>query len=309
MNIAKRFDQHAALIDDQTLKLGSQNIYSLSVKRLDQIHPSISGNKFYKLKYNFAAAQQQGLSKVLTFGGAYSNHIAATAYAAQLCGFDSVGIIRGEELQYKTLNTTLNTAQQCGMQLQFVSREQYRQKQQPEFLAQLQQQFPEHYIIPEGGSNALAIQGCTEILTANDRQYYDVICCAVGTGATIAGLIESSSNQQTILGFSALKGDFLNAEVAQYTAKSNWNIIDDYCFGGYAKAPPELLQFIQQFEQEFCIPLEQIYTGKMFYGIFDLIQQRYFPPESKILVIHSGGLQGRLNDLAQHNVSHTPTPF
>lgn len=304
MNIAELFNRSAASIAYQWLnvKLHAQATCSVTVKRLDQIHPSISGNKFYKLKYNFAAAQQQGLNKVLTFGGAYSNHIAATAYAAKLCGFNSVGIIRGEELQYKALNATLSTAQQFGMQLQFVSRAQYRQKDQADFLAELHQQFPEHYIIPEGGSNSLAIQGCAEILSADDLYNYDVICCAVGTGGTISGLIQASSAQQMILGFSALKGDFLYIEVAKQTAKSNWNIIDDYCFGGYAKTSPELLSFIQQFEQDFSIPLEQVYTGKMLYGIFDLIQHGYFTAGCRILVIHSGGLQGRLASLDPNHI-------
>ena len=188
------------------------------------------------------------------------------------------------------------------MQLQFVPRAQYRQKDQAEFLAELHQQFPEHYVIPEGGSNSLAIQGCAEILSADDLKNYDVICCAVGTGGTISGLIEASSAQQMVLGFSALKGDFLNIEVAKQTAKSNWNIIDDYCFGGYAKTSPELLSFIQQFEQDFSIPLEQIYTGKMLYGIFDLIQHGYFTAGCRILVIHSGGLQGRLASLDPNHI-------
>ncbi|OTG65646.1 1-aminocyclopropane-1-carboxylate deaminase [Acinetobacter sp. ANC 4470] len=285
------FDSIAQTIAYQKLTLDVS--VSLSIKRLDQIHPQISGNKFFKLKYNFLEAQKQGFEKVLTFGGAYSNHIAATAYAAHLFGLKSVGIIRGEELSNKVLNSTLSTAQHFGMQLHFVSREHYRQKDQPEYLPELKQQFPEHYIIPEGGTNALAIQGCQEILSADDRQNYDVICCAVGTGGTISGLIEASAAHQRILGFSALKGDFLSHEVAQYTVKKNWNITDDYCFGGYAKAPVELMQFIEKFEQDFAIPLEQVYTGKMFYGVFDLIQKKYFPLNTRILIIHSGGLQGR----------------
>ena len=240
------------------------------------------------------AAQQQGYKKLLTFGGAYSNHIAATAYAAQLLGFESLGIIRGEELASKPLNTTLNTAQQFGMQLQFVTREAYRQKQSPAYLAQLQQDYPEYYVIPEGGTNPLAIQGCTEILSDMDRQNFDLICCAVGTGGTIAGLIEASHSQQHLLGFSALKGDFLSRELQQLTEKRNWQITDQYCCGGYAKTNTELLQFIHAFEQQYDIPLEQIYTGKMLLGLTDLIQQGTFPKNHRILVIHSGGLQGRL---------------
>ena len=286
------FDSIAQTIAYQKLPLDAS--VNLSIKRLDQIHAQISGNKFFKLKYNFLEAQKQGFDKVLTFGGAYSNHIAATAYAAHLFGLKSVAIIRGEELSHKALNPTLSTAQHFGMQLHFVSRQQYRQKDQPEYLSALKQQFPEHYIIPEGGSNALAIQGCQEILSEHDRQNYDVICCAVGTGGTISGLIEASAAHQTILGFSALKGDFLSSDVAQYTIKKNWNITDDYCFGGYAKAPVELMQFIEKFEQDFAIPLEQVYTGKMLYGIFDLMQKNYFPPNTRILIIHSGGLQGKM---------------
>ena len=288
------FDQIAQTIPYQQITVEG---FEISIKRLDLVHPHISGNKFFKLKYNLLAAQQQGYKKLLTFGGAYSNHIAATAYAAQLFGFESLGIIRGEELACKPLNTTLNTAQHFGMQLQFMTREAYRQKQSPTYLAQLQQDYPDYYVIPEGGSNPLAIQGCTEILSNADRENFDLICCAVGTGGTIAGLIEASHSQQQILGFSALKGDFLSRELQQLTEKRNWQITDQYCCGGYAKITPELLQFIQDYEQCYQIPLEQIYTGKMLLGLTDLIQQGTFPLDHRILVIHSGGLQARLATL------------
>ena len=285
------FDQIAQSVAYQKLNIKAP--VTVTIKRLDQIHPQISGNKFFKLKYNFLEAQQQGLNTVLTCGGAYSNHISATAYAAYLFGFKSVGIIRGEELATKPLNPTLATAQKFGMQLHFVSREQYRQKDQPDYLGKLNQQFPEHFIIPEGGTNPLAIQGCKEILNAQELQNYDVICCAVGTGGTISGIIEASSEHQSILGFSALKGDFLQSDVQQWTAKKNWKITDVYCCGGYAKTTPELLQFMQSFEVEHHLPLEQIYTAKMMMGLFDLIEQNYFSQDTRILVIHSGGLQGR----------------
>ena len=288
------FNQIAQTIPYQQITVEG---FEISIKRLDLVHPQISGNKFFKLKYNLLAAQQQGYKKLLTFGGAYSNHIAATAYAAQLFDFESLGIIRGEELASKPLNLTLNTAQQFGMQLQFVMRETYRQKQSPAYLAQLQQDYPEYYVIPEGGTNPLAIQGCTEILSDADRQNYALICCAVGTGGTIAGLIEASHSQQQVLGFFALKGDFLCREIQQLTEKRNWQITDQYCCGGYAKTTTELLQFIHAFEQQYDIPLEQIYTGKMLLGLSDLIQQGTFPKDHRILVIHSGGLQGRLATL------------
>ena len=285
------FDAIAQKIQDQHLQLHDVQV---TIRRLDQIHPQISGNKFFKLKYNFLEAKQQGYRKLLTFGGAYSNHIAATAFAADQFGFQSVGIIRGEELKHKPLNPTLATASQLGMQLHFVSREEYRLKQSPDYLAQLQQQFPEHYIIPEGGTNQSAILGCTEILKPGDQQF-DLICCAVGTGGTIAGLIQASQSHQHVLGFSALKGLFLNDEVARLTSKCNWKIIDDYCCGGYAKTTPELMQFIQRFETQYGIPLEQIYTAKMMFGLEHMIQMKMISPEQKLLVIHTGGLQGRLN--------------
>ena len=288
------FDQIAQSIPYQHIHVDG---FEITIKRLDLVHPQISGNKFFKLKYNLLAAQQQGYKKLLTFGGAYSNHIAATAYAAQCFGFESLGIIRGEELASKPLNPTLSTAQQFGMQLRFVSRENYRLKQSPDYLAQLQQDYPDYYVIPEGGTNTLAIQGCQEILNAQDRENYDLICCAVGTGGTMTGLIEASSTHQQVLGFSALKGDFLTSEVQQLTHKTNWQITDQFCCGGYAKTTSELLQFIQAFEQRYQIPLEQVYTGKMLMGVFELIQQGQFSAHSRILVIHSGGLQGRLAQL------------
>ena len=283
------FETIAQNIPDQQI---SFHDITLIIRRLDLVHPQISGNKFFKLKYNFLEAKRQGYQHILSFGGAYSNHIAATAFAAQQFGFQSVGVIRGEELADRPLNPTLATAQEFGMQLHFVSRDEYRRKQQPEYLAELARQFPEHYVIPEGGTNALAIQGCQEILKDSDAQF-DVICCAVGTGGTISGLIEASHAHQQILGFSALKGSFLKDEVAQLTKKTNWNILDDYCCGGYAKTSAALVQFIRDFEAEFSILLEQVYTAKMLMGIFDLIEKNYFPARSKLLVIHSGGLQGR----------------
>lgn len=277
-------------ICDQKVQLDST--IELVIKRLDLIHPEISGNKFYKLKYNLLEAKRLGKKRIISFGGAYSNHIAATAYAAKLFGFECIGIIRGEELANKPLNHTLATAERHTMKLEYVSREKYRHKNQAEFLKELSEKYPESYIIPEGGTNALAIQGCQEILSAQDLEY-DYIACAVGTGGTISGIIEASQDHQKILGFSALKGDFLKQEISQWTQKTNWQITDQYCFGGYAKFSPELLNFIDEFEQKYQIPLDPVYTGKMCFGIFELLKQDYFPKHSRILLIHSGGLQGK----------------
>jgi 1-aminocyclopropane-1-carboxylate deaminase len=264
----------------------------LTIRRLDLVHPQISGNKFFKLKYNLQQALAQGKTQILTFGGAYSNHIAATAFAAHHFGLTSIGIIRGQELAQQPLNPTLSTAAALGMQLHFVSRETYRRKAEAEYLASLSAQFPHAYIVPEGGTNALAIQGCREILMPH-HQHMDVICCAVGTGGTLTGLIESSHPQQHILGFSALKGQFLTQEVAQLTQHQHWSITDEFCCGGYAKTTPELLQFMHSFEQRYAIPLEPIYTAKMFFGVFRMIERGELTPQTKILLLHSGGLQGR----------------
>lgn len=286
------FDHIVPSVPYQSINL-SYSVH-LDIKRLDLIHPQISGNKFFKLKYNILEAQKQGLTRILTFGGAYSNHIAATAYAAHLFGLKSVGIIRGEELATQPLNPTLANAQKLGMQLHFVSRNEYRLRNDGNYLQQLHNHFPKTYLIPEGGTNDLAVRGCQEILSQSDLQNYDVICCAVGTGGTISGLIERSSLHQHVLGFSALKGDFLKQDIMQWTKKQNWSLTDAYCCGGYAKTSPELLAFIQKFEEQHAVPLEPIYTGKMMFGLFDLIKNNYFPEGTRILAIHSGGLQGNI---------------
>ena len=284
------FDSLAHTIPYQTVQI--QDV-SVTIKRLDLVHPQISGNKFFKLKYNFLEAQRLSLKKVLTFGGAYSNHIVATAFAAHLCGFESLAIIRGEELAQRPLNSTLMTAQQLGMQLEFINREDYRQKNSVAFLEQLQIRYPEHYVIPEGGTNALAIQGCKEILTPTDLTRFDLICCAVGTGGTLTGLIEASAEHQQVLGFSALKGDFLTQDIQQWTTKRNWRLTDEFCQGGYAKTTAELMQFIQQFEAQHQIALEQVYTGKMLLGIEKMLQRGDIAKDQRILIIHTGGLQGK----------------
>ena len=297
-SLAQQFEQLAQQIPYQSIVLPAelqriQPNLKIDIKRLDAVHAQISGNKFFKLKYNLIEAQRLGYHKLLSFGGAYSNHIAALAFAAQHFCFQSHAMIRGEELAHRPLNPTLHLAQQHGMQLEFVTRQHYRDLQQPDALQQLQHDYPDHYILPEGGSNALAIQGCQEIITDTDRAGYDLICVAVGTGSTLAGMIQASAATQQLLGFSALKGDFLTPQVQALTSKRNWRITDAYCLGGYAKSSPELLAFMQDFEKTQQIPLEPIYTAKMLYGIFALIRQAYFKDTPRVLVIHSGGLQGR----------------
>lgn len=269
---------------------------SLFLKREDLLHPEVSGNKFRKLKYNIEEAKRQGKQCLLTFGGAFSNHIAATAAAGRLYGFKTVGVIRGEELEAdleRTLqgNHTLRTAHAAGMQLKFVSRSDYREKEGERMLQKLKKEFGDFYLLPEGGSNALAVKGCEEILTPDDKEF-DVVCCAVGTGGTISGVINSAAPSQQVLGFSALKGDFLSSEIRKHTSRENWELVTQYHFGGYAKVDPELIHFINGFKERHGTALDPIYTGKMLFGIFDLMQQGRFPENTRILAIHTGGLQG-----------------
>jgi 1-aminocyclopropane-1-carboxylate deaminase len=264
----------------------------LYVKREDLIHPHISGNKIRKLKYNLIEAKNNKLHTILTFGGAFSNHIAATAAAGNEFGFNTIGVIRGEELIDKVdENPTLAFAKANNMKLHFVKREAYKQKNSPEFLAELKKAFGDFYLLPEGGTNLFAVKGCEEILNPEDNEF-DIICVSVGTGGTLAGIINSSQPRQKVIGFSALKGNFLKAEVEKWTSKTNWMITDEYCFGGYAKINQTLIEFINKFKNETEIPLDPIYTGKMMYGIFRMIEEGKISKKSRILAIHTGGLQG-----------------
>ncbi len=272
-----------------SLPLLDEKEVRLFIKRIDKIHPFVSGNKWFKLKYNLLEAKKQGLNTLLTFGGAYSNHISATAFAAKEKGINSIGIIRGEE--HLPLNPTLRFAIDNGMKLHYISRSNYKEKTSANFLEALKNQFGDFYLIPEGGTNELAIQGATEILDENDIQ--DYICCPVGTGGTIAGIINASNDKQTVIGFPAIKGfEQLEKDINNWTNATNYKFINDYVGNGYAKINKDLADFINEFNARHNIPLDTIYTGKMMMGILDLVAKDYFPKGSSILSIHTGGLQG-----------------
>jgi 1-aminocyclopropane-1-carboxylate deaminase len=267
----------------------------LFIKREDLLHPEISGNKFRKLKYNLLKAKEYNLKTIITFGGAFSNHITATAAACQKMGFQCVGIIRGEELGEdlsKTIrsNPSLAFALECGMKFKFITRSAYREKDSEAFQKKLQLEFPKSYLIPEGGTNSLAIKGCKEILTEEDKKF-DIICCPVGTGGTISGIINSSFPKQEVWGFPALKGSFLAKEIGKFAIKNNYQLKTNYHFGGYARVNEELIRFMNQFYEAYKIPLDPIYTGKMVYGIFDMLKNEKIK-NKKILLIHTGGFQG-----------------
>lgn len=278
----------------------------LYLKRDDLIHEVVSGNKWRKLKYNLEFAQKNDVKTILTFGGAYSNHIIATAFACKEIGLKSIGIIRGEEIelqlqQQKTVNHTLKYAHELGMQLHFVSREEYKNKEEKEFIEELRKKFGEFYLIEEGGANHLGIEGCKEILQ-EEKEVYDYITCAAGTGTTLTGLLISLKENEKLLGFPALKGgeflkDVIEKNISEYypTEKnktSSLELICNYHFGGYAKMNDELKNFVSDFFKQTQIQLDLIYNGKMMFGLFDLIQKDYFPKYSRILAIHTGGVQG-----------------
>ena len=278
--------------ENQLIHTVFPNNISLYIKREDLLHPIISGNKFRKLKYNLEEAKKQNQKVLLTFGGAFSNHIVAVAGAGKEFGFKTIGIIRGEELQDKiSENPSLLQAQQLGMKFAFVTREQDRLKETPDFIEQLQKDYGDFYLLPEGGTNEYAIKGCEEILTEADAEFTH-ICSSIGTGGTITGIINSSNLKQQIIGFSSLKGDFLQKDIAKFANKQNWSVNCEYHFGGYGKITDELIDFINNFYLEHHVHLDPIYTGKMMFGILKLINNNYFPPNSKILAIHTGGLQG-----------------
>lgn len=280
------------LSQNQTVILDTNYTQTLKVKREDLIHPQISGNKYRKLNYNIVQARKENKKRLLTFGGAFSNHILAVAVAGKTFGFETIGVIRGEELAEKIdTNPTLKLASVHGMHFKFLSRTDFRNKNSPILINSLEAEFGDFYLLPEGGTNALAVAGCEEILTTEDAEF-DYICCAVGTGGTIAGIINASKPYQTVLGFPTLAGDFLKEEICKFAKNSNWQLISDYHFGGYAKINTDLISFMNQFKSDNKIPLDPIYTGKLVFGVMDLLEKNYFPPNSKILVIHTGGLQG-----------------
>ena len=272
----------------------SGNSITLRVVREDLNHPEVSGNKWWKLRDNLKEARRQGLDQIITFGGAFSNHVAATAAAAEIEGMKSIGVIRGEaRLPY---NKTLRKACEKGMVLHHVSRTEYRRKEEQEFLDSLLTQFGPSYIIPEGGTNRLAVNACQDWAAEMERsESFDYLCVAAGTGGTAAGLINGLSPAKRILVFPVVRPpEQMAGEIRKWitTPKPNWTVIHDYHFGGYAKWNDELIAFIQRIRREYNIPLDRVYTAKLFFGVLDLIRKHYFPAGSRILIVHTGGLQG-----------------
>ncbi|MBA2610462.1 MAG: pyridoxal-phosphate dependent enzyme [Bacteroidetes bacterium] len=292
---------------------------NMDVLRLDLIDQVVGGNKWFKLKKNIKKARQDEQRTIITFGGPYSNHIAATAAACRSLKLNSIAVIRGE--QTPVLNPTLQAAKEKGMQFYFVDRETYSTKESLEFKKHLNQKFGPHYLIPEGGNNKEGVLGCTEILKPEWEN--DLVFCACGTAATYAGIVASCKPDQKVIGISVLKGENKlpeetleklktifpeknilihgNEELNKLQIENNC-ISNKYCFNGYAKMDKKLVEFKNNFENEFNIPLDHIYTAKLFYAVFDLINLKKIKPWSKILIVHSGGLQGNKGFEARYNL-------
>lgn len=269
-----------------------QHNITLVVKRDDLLHPLIQGNKWRKLKYNLLHMQQSGVSELVTFGGAFSNHLYATAMACKTFAITGHAIIRGPQLDEN--NPTIKMARACGLSLHPVTRIEYRQRHQPDYLNTLQHQFPDAFIIPEGGSNSLALNGVKEL--AQQLPKSDYVMTAVGSGGTLAGLAQGLTPETQLIGVAVLKGaEYLAAEIRTMLdgkESAAWHLEHDFHHGGYAKVTPELLQFCHTMKQHYRLPLEPIYTGKLFYALFSLVAQGQFPSGATITAIHTGGLQG-----------------
>jgi len=288
-------DEKACITVPVTLPGVSNNV-NLFMKRTDLVHPVISGNKWYKMKYNIVEMKNLGFDTLLTFGGAFSNHIHAAAHAGKIFSFKTIGLIRGEE--HLPLNTTLQTAVDDGMELHYVDRTTFRKRETEEFLNSIRERFGNVFLLPVGGTNKIALKGCAEIIDQIDIDY-NYICSASGSGGTFAGLVAGLKGSKHAIAFPALKGgefleEVISDLVSEYTGKtfSNWRLNTDYHFGGFAKLSKELIDFTHEFEQLNGFELDYIYTNKMMFGIADLIKKGFFKPGETIIAIHSGGLQG-----------------
>ena len=278
-------------ITSNFLEQKSVNIF---LKRDDLIHNIVSGNKWRKLKYNFEVAHSEGYRTILSFGGAYSNHLHALSYAAHINGFNSIGVIRGEK--HKNINSTLSFCQDYNMLLHYIKRHDYRlNKYSEKFKSSLKEKFGDFFLIPEGGNNLLGVKGCEEILQEVDITY-DYVCCPVGSGCTISGLIRSMNQNTHLLGFCPFsKVEEQRDSIISFCSHmplDNWELIPDYEFGGFGKINSNLIKFVRQFKIDYSIELDLLYMGKLFYFLFDLINKGCFRKKSRILILHTGGLQG-----------------
>ena len=261
--------------------------------RIDLVHPVVSGNKWFKLKYHLQQALNESSKGIISFGGAWSNHLVATAWAGREAGLPVVGIVRGEEPAH--YSPALKDMLDYQMQLRFVSRKTFADE--PQLLSSLREEFPDHFIIPQGGQSKWGVEGAAEILQPVPLDRYTHIACAVGTGTMMAGIVQASLPQQQVIGISSLRAEDMDNNsvrsfIEKYSSKKNYRLFFNYHFGGYARHTPALLRFMNQFYDEYGVPGDFVYTGKLFFAISDLVDHDHFSPGSRLLLIHSGGLQG-----------------
>ncbi len=270
----------------------SGRVAGIDMLRLDELHPIISGNKWYKLKLNIKYAEEQGFKTIVTFGGGYSNHLAATSYACKLHNINSVAIIRGN---YPVLTPTLKRCVEDGMKLIFVTKEDYDRQGEPEWEQQLVKDFDKTFIIPEGGANEWGRKG-VELISYYIKNTYTHVCVSVGSGTTLIGLRNALPQLQSVLGYVPMKGgSYLRPHIEEHLngdKKGHFSLFDDYHFGGFAKCNQSLIDFMNDFYQQNQVPLDRVYTAKMMSGISSQLEHGFYPEYSKILAIHTGGLQG-----------------
>lgn len=281
-------DINTPIIDSITFETQDMSI-QLDILRLDLIHPDVSGNKWYKLKHNIATIQSQDYKGLITFGGAYSNHLTATAAACKIFNVPCIGIVRGDEL-HETSNASLKFCHEQGMQLVFVSRKEYDLKYQELYWEVWRRQYPDYFIVPEGGNNDLGRKGTEEIAQLIPSGY-DIVACSVGTGTTLNGILNAINDTVQVYGFVPMKnGRYLAENIS--TEHNHWSLVDNYHFGGFGKYNEALISFMNVFYEQTHIPLDVVYTAKMFYGLLDMIKAAHIGSDKKILAVHTGGLQG-----------------
>jgi 1-aminocyclopropane-1-carboxylate deaminase len=266
---------------------------TVDILRLDLIHPVVSGNKWFKLKYYLQLALAENKNAILSFGGPFSNHLVAVAYACRQNGLASVGIVLTEKPV--ELSATLLDAQDYGMELEFAGRIPFNEMEK--LIDLCSKKYPGHMVVPMGGEGELGVKGAEEILQTCDAGKYSHIACSAGTGTMLAGIVRASLPNQQVLGISSLKindpaQNSIQQTIAKYSAKSNYRLFFEYHFGGYARINTALTSFMNEAWSKYQVPTDIVYTGKLLFALTDLVHNNYFPQGSSLLVIHSGGLQG-----------------
>lgn len=290
MDTISALNVHTICID--TLEYFTNANPNVAMLRLDTIHPLVSGNKWFKLKYNIQKVQKDSYVGMLSFGGAFSNHLIALAAAGTLYHLPTIGIVRGEELHANS-NHVLKQCADLGMQFEFISRSQYHNKNDHVFLETLEQKYPNYWVVPEGGANDLGMRGASEIMDYIPENY-NYIVTAVGSATTFIGLLKRLKNHQKLIGICPMKGGAYLKEIIEVNVQGGqqWELLDRFHDGGFGKISLRLENFMHSFYKKYGILLDRVYTAKMMWAVHQLLFENYFDKEASILCIHSGGLTG-----------------